>query len=109
MKKLLIAFLMIPAMAQAEFFTGNDLLALIQSREVIDRMQALGYIQGVADANMNIVICPPDGVTAGQIKDMIRNYLQNILATRNRSADRIIQDALKSVWPCQNRAPGRGA
>ena len=109
MKKLLIALLMIPAMARAEFFTGNDLLALIQSREVIDRMQALGYIQGVFDANMSIVICPPSGVTAGQVQDMIRNYLQNIPATRNRSADRIIQDALKSVWPCQNKAPGRGA
>ena len=108
MKKLLIALLMVPAMARAEFLTGNQLLALLQSQEVLDRIHALGYIQGVTDANMSIVICPPDNVTAGQVKDMIKNYLQNIPATRNRSADRIIQDALKSVWPCQNRTPGRG-
>ena len=109
MKKPLAMLLLIPALARAEFLTGNDLLALIQSREVMDRMQALGYIQGVTDANMSIFICPPSGVTAGQVQDMIRNYLQNTPATRNRSADRLIQDALKSIWPCQNRAPGRGA
>ena len=109
MRKLIAALLIAPSIAHAEFFTGNELLALIQSREVIDRMQALGYIQGVFDANMNIVVCPPSGVTAGQVQDMIKNYLQNIPATRNRTADQIIQDALKSVWPCQNRTPGRGA
>ena len=109
MKKLLVALLMVPAMARAEFFTGNQLLTLLQSREVMDRMQALGYIQGVFDANMYLVVCPPSNVTAGQVNDMIRNYLENTPATRNRTADRIIQEALKSVWPCQNRTPGRGA
>ena len=110
MRKFLVCLLFVPAMARAEFFTGNQLLTLLRSNEMWDRMQGLGYIQGVFDANMSIVICPPAGVTAGQVNDMIKNYLENTPATRNRSADRLIQDALKSVWPCQNRnVPGRGA
>lgn len=109
MKKLIVGLLMVPAMAHAEFFTGNELLSKLQSRDAIDKIQALGYIQGVFDANMSITVCPPAGVTAGQVNDMIKNYLENIPATRNRTADRIIQDALKSVWPCQNRNPARGA
>ena len=110
MKKLLIALLMVPALARAEFFTGNQLLSLLQSREMWDRMQGLGYIQGVFDAHMSVNICPPSGVTAGQVQDMVKNYLENIPATRNRSADLIIRDALKSVWPCSNnRTPSRGA
>ena len=110
MKKLLIALLMVPALARAEFFTGNKLLSLLQSNEVIERVQAIGYIQGVFDANMSLTVCPPSDVTAGQVKDMVKNYLENLPAIRNRSADRLIQDALKSVWPCSNnRTPGRGA
>lgn len=109
MKKLIAAMLFIPTMAHAEFFTGNQLLEKLKDVEAWSRMQALGYIQGVFDANMSITICPPSGVTAGQVNDMIKNYLENTPAIRNRTADRIIQDALKSVWPCQNRNPARGA
>ena len=108
MKKLLVALLFVPAMAHAEFFTGNKLLSLLQSNEVLDRIHGLGYIQGVFDAHMGITVCPPNDITAGQVKDMIKNYLENIPATRHRSADLIVRDALKSVWPCSNRTPSRG-
>ena len=54
MKKLLIALLMVPALARAEFFTGNKLLSLLQSNEVIERVHAIGYIQGVFDANNQV-------------------------------------------------------
>lgn len=88
--------------AHAEFFTGNMLLNLLQSTEVIDRIHGLGYIQGVFDAYSNITICPPANVTAGQVRDMIKNYLENNPAIRNKTADIIIRDAFKLVWPCRN-------
>ena len=109
MRKFLVCLLFVPLVAHAEFFTGNQLLSLLQSREMWDRMQGLGYIQGVFDAHMGVTICPPSGVNAGQVQDMVRNYLDNIPATRNRSADLIIRDALRSVWPCANNRPSRGA
>lgn len=107
MKKLLACLLFAPAMAHAEFFTGNELLRLLQSNNLMDKTQALGYIQGVTDAYMGVVVCPPDGVNAGQVNDMVKNYLENTPATRNRTADLIISDALKSIWPCKSRGNGR--
>lgn len=102
MKRILVGLLFVPMMAHAEFFTGNKLLGLLQSN-TLDQVHALGYIQGVFDAHMGSSICPPSNVTAGQVNDMIKNYLENSPAIRNKTADIIIRDALKSIWPCANR------
>lgn len=111
MKKLIAILLFTPMMAHAEFESGNTLLAKLDSANTMDRMFALGYILGVVDAYMNVYICPPANVTAGQINDMVRNYITNIPATRNRSADTLINEALRQVWPCKNqqRQSGRAA
>jgi hypothetical protein len=111
MKKLLVALLMVPTMAHAEFFTGNRLLEKLNSTEFGERMQALGYVQGVFDAGQYIKHCAPDnaGVTAGQAQDIVRNYLNQNPATRNFSADLLITDALKKIWPCASQNKGRGA
>lgn len=109
MRKLLIALLMIPSLSRAEFFTGNDLLRLLNGN-ISDQIQALGYVQGVFDVYLHVTICPPGGggsITAGQIQDMIKNYLTNVPAVRHKTAESIINDALKQAWPCANR--GRGA
>jgi hypothetical protein len=102
MKKAIAALLFIPAMAQAEFFTGNQLLSRLNG-DSLDRVQAIGYIQGVSDAYVRIVFCPPDNVTAGQLSDMIRNYLTNSPASRHRTADALIAEAFAQVWPCAKR------
>lgn len=108
MKKLIATLLFIPAMAQAEFETGNTLLAKLESTSVVDRMFGTGYVVGVVDAYSGFLLCPPANVTVGQVTDMIKNYLQNTPATRNRTADIIISDALKNVWPCkQSRNNGK--
>jgi len=113
---LIVAFLTAaPAsQARAEFFTGNDLATLLNSQSNSDRIQALGFIQGVFDVYVHVTICPPANVTAGQLNDMIRNYLNNNPAIRHHTAERLINQALKQVWPCQQRPqpsqpPGRGA
>ena len=41
MKNLLIALLFVPAMAQAEFWTGNKLYERLTSTEMTDRIQAM--------------------------------------------------------------------
>jgi hypothetical protein len=104
MKKLLAMLLCVPMMAHAEFFTGNDLLTKMNG-DAADRIQAIGYVQGVFDVYVHVTICPPNGgrdITAGQIRDMIKNYLTNSPATRHKTAESLIHEALKGVWPCQN-------
>ena len=109
MKKLATALIaLIPCIAQAEFFSGNDILNKINSSSHMDQMQALGYIQGVSDVYVYVTFCPGSGVTAGQLQDIVKVYLQNNPATRNKTAESLINTALKQVWPCQQRNNGRG-
>ena len=107
MKKFIACLLFVPTMAHAAFFTGNDLLTKLNG-DNLDRIHAIGYIQGAADAYSGIMFCPPGTVTAGQLMDMIKNYLTNTPAVRHRAADVIIMDALQPVWPCKNRNSGKG-
>jgi hypothetical protein len=103
MKKLLIPLLLFPVAAHAQFKSGNDLLVDLNSNKSIDVTHAMGYVQGVVDAYHNIVICPPsgaNGVTAGQVTDMVKNYLNNVPAERHFSASSIIAKSLGQVWPC---------
>ena len=110
MKKLLSILLFSPAMAQAEFWSGNDLHSRLSSSDSLDRIHAMGYIMGVFDAGVNAVFCPPNqsGISAGQIRDMTLVYLSQNPAIRHRTADVIIFDMFKQVWPCAQRG-GRGA
>lgn len=104
MKKFLIAMLLIPSLARAEFLTGNDLYSKLTAREVMDRMYALGYVIGVYDVNVHLTVCPrtEQGITAGQIQDIVINYLASNPGQRHRNAEILVRDALKQIWPCQN-------
>jgi len=103
MKKLLASLLFVPCMASAEFLSGNDLLARINSDEVLHRMFALGYVAGVSDAQQHVISCPSAGVTNGQVRDVVKSYLEANPGIRHKTADMLIADALKQVWPCANR------
>lgn len=110
MRKLLITLLFAPTMAHAEFMTGNTLYRDMQS-DVMDQMMALGYVLGAADAVINVTVCPPAGVKAGQVYDIIKNFLEANPSIRHYSADVIVKTRLEAVWPCkdQGKSRGRGA
>ena len=111
MKKLLVALLMVPAIARAEFWSGNDLYAKLGSAEVTDRIQGLGYVMGIYDAQVHVIFCPPteQGINAGQVKDMVYQYLNVYPGQRHRQAYALVSETFRAVWPCQNKNPGRGA
>lgn len=111
MRKLLATLLFVPAMAQAEFLTGNELYQKLSSTSVVDKMYALGYVVGVYDVNVHITICPrvENVITAGQVQDIVLQYLTINPGQRHRNAEILVRDALRQVWPCANRNNGRGA
>lgn len=102
MKKLFI-LLAICGSAHAEFRDGNKLLSDMESSDPINRMNALGYVVGVADMGRGYVNCMPENATAGQVYDMVKNYLQNTPAERHLTGDIIVNRVLKAVWPCAKR------
>ena len=107
MKKILAAFLFVPAMAQAEFVTGNTLYKDMQG-DAIDQMMALGYVLGAADSAINVTVCTPPGIKAGQVYDIIKNFLEANPAIRHYSADIIIKTRLEALWPCKDQGKSRG-
>ena len=109
MKKLLAGLLMVPCMAHAEFETGNKLYQNMTSESRMENMYALGYVGGVFDAYQHMFHCPPaNSVTLGQVFDIVKNYLAANPSTRHKTADHLVKEALKKVWPCivQNNRNG---
>ena len=104
MKKLIVSLLFVPTMASAEFLSGNSLLRDMKS-DVMDQMLALGYVMGVIDVFTNSTICPPPGITAGQVKDIVQRHLEDNPGSRHFTADSLIRNKLERIWPC---AKGRG-
>jgi hypothetical protein len=105
MKKIFIACLLVPTIANAEFLSGNRLLSDLNGTPM-ERMLALGYVMGVADTFTNSTVCPPDNVTAGQVQDIVKKHLEQNPASRHYTADSLIRNKLQEIWPCRS---GRGA
>ena len=102
MKKLLI-LLAFCGSAHAEFQDGNKLLSLLKDSSYFNQGYGLGYIAGIADMGIGVVHCAPSNATAGQINDMVKNYLENSPADRHLSGDVVVNKVLKAVWPCAKR------
>lgn len=103
MKSLVLTLALLSGVANAgTFWDGNRLHSKLNG-SVVDQAQALGYIIGVADALDTATVCSPLNVTAGQMHDMIKNYLENYPAVRHLAADSLISVVLGRVWPCDKK------
>lgn len=109
-----------PTHAHAEFRSGNDVYRYCTRTDTnYDRIyqdfMCLAYIQGAHDgleagayhvtyrANLNedyLIVCVPEGVEVGQIKEIVVDYLRSHPADRNLSAAILVYAALAEVYPC---------
>lgn len=103
---LILAAALAATSASAEFMTGNELLSRINSETNYERGTAIGYIMGAFDAGQGTTHCAPANVTAGQVRDMVRNVLTAAPAARHHSADSFVSYALMEAWPCKKRERG---
>lgn len=107
MRRFLILAALLCGSAQAQpsstMYTGQDLFLRFSN----DRVTALAYIAGVADAHSGITICIPPGiVTLGQMGDMVRQSLERTPSERHLAADIYVQVTLSSRWPCARKGSG---
>ena len=100
---LALAAMVMATTAQAgTFWDGNKLYSKLNGSST-DQMHGLGYIMGVADTMDTINICSPLNVTAGQMNDIVRQYLDAYPTLRHNAADIIVTRALSRVWPCDRK------
>ena len=103
MRKLAITMCLFSTLAHAEYLDGNKLLSNLKDSSYFNQGHAMGYIVGVADMGWGIVHCSPGNVTAGQLSDMVKNYLENTPAERHFTGDIIVNKILKTMWPCAKK------
>lgn len=100
MKKWAAGLLFLPAMASAEYMSGNMLYQRMTSTESFERAMALGYVLGVSDVGQNVTHCSGSQVTSGQTRDVVKQYLEQNPAFRDMSADVLVVAALGQAFPC---------
>ena len=104
-KLILLSLLGAAAHAQPSsiLYSGQELYNKLTN----DRLSAMGYIAGVADAQSGVTICiPPGQVTLGQMADMVKQTLERLPSERHLSADIFVQATLEKRWPCAKRGTG---
>lgn len=103
MKKLIFIITLLCGTAHAEFYTGNDLYSRLTSDNHLERMAGLGFIIGVFDASQRIDHCAPDNITAGQVRDMVRQHMDSTPSLRHYAADVQVRFVLSRAWPCPKK------
>lgn len=101
MRKIFLTFALISTLAHAEYKTGNELHALLHSNKDSDWFNSIGYITGVADATREVVHCIDPNASAGQIMEMVKQYLERNPQIRHLPANYIVVHVLKQTWPCK--------
>ena len=86
--------------AHAEFKDGNTLFSEMTG-STNQRMNAIGYITGVTDVLSGVTVCAPSTVTAGQLFDMVKQYLEEQPQVRHYTADALVYRVLTRAWPCK--------
>lgn len=83
--------------------TGNDLKRECdpQARLAMHYWCA-GFLEGVAVMNGS-AFCTPDGVTVGQMRDVLLKYLDTHPAHRHRDYRAITLEALVRAFPCPKK------
>jgi hypothetical protein len=104
MRKLIAASLLaLCANAHAEFRDGNDLYEDIRNSSYYMQGVAMGYIMGVTDSLRGITHCIAENATAGQIQDMVKQYLEENPGVRHLTANVLISRVLSRTWPCPKK------
>ena len=104
---IVLAAAALPATAEGEFMTGKTLKAGLEgwvsedSEEIVRDAAAFGYVIGVHDALSGSVVCSGEDVTQGEVVKAVLRFMRDRPDTLDKSADVVVAEALKRVWPCK--------
>lgn len=104
--------------ANAKFFSGQELKDLTREIDKADRgapigddttMVArvsaigsyMGFVAGVSDALDGLAFCIPAGVTLGQAGAVVNKYLKEHPEEWNESGTTLVARALRQAFPCK--------
>lgn len=87
--------------AHATYFTGNELLEMLDSKSAHERGMAHGIIIGVTDLIDGRSACIPEGVTVGQLNAIVADSLRKSPALLHYRASWQVSTTLLDTFPCK--------
>jgi hypothetical protein len=83
-----------------QFDTGNDFLSLCANALLVGNCtgSAVGYTDML---NLLGLVCLNGNVTKGQVRDVIKKYMQDHPAERSHPAASLAYSALTEAFPCK--------
>ena len=88
-------------LAYADYFDGNDLIKLMDSREVEAVSVYRGYVAGVQDSFNGVYFCMPPNVRLSQTCEIVTQYVKMYPTKWHEAAKNLIIEALKNAFPCK--------
>jgi hypothetical protein len=83
------------ATAQAEFYTGQEILDRLQSKSLIQKTLAVGYISGIFDMGQGVLWCGvPSDTTAGEVVAVVGLHLLSNRDQLHRGASVLVASAI---------------
>lgn len=105
-RRLAVLLVFCTTLATAEgFIDGNELLRLLQTSGQ-PRSAGMLYVMGVADAvdrqrtKYKQCFAIPEKVTAGQMADVVQQFLEKNPSGRHFKAADLVASALEDAFPC---------
>ena len=112
---LLVAVLVaLPMQAQAEFWSGSQLISFMRAYQKMDEAQVLsksdmyragefvGYMTAAADAYaLEGIICPASNIKSQKVSVAVADYLKANPADLRLDAIQLVRSALKDAFPCE--------
>jgi hypothetical protein len=102
----IVVFCVISSPAAAEFYTGNDLKAKLESWENqssstgINGAIGAGFVIGVFDVGDNLWWCGNQHITVGQVTAMVLKDLRANPATLHKAAYSLVFGTFSREFPC---------
>lgn len=99
----LVLFSAVSFNVEAAYQSGNKLKTDLNDK--YGEMFAMGYIVGATEVLRDYKdVCIADGVTQGQLKDVVKKYLDENPESLHEAAYVLVYSALRKVWPCKAKS-----
>src|SRR5437588_12881799 len=98
---LLLALVLLPSVARADYFDGNSLKQLMDSQRPQDVGMYRGYIAGVQDDHNGVLFCVHPDVRLNQAAAIVSKYFSVNPQLWHLPAKQLVIDALSQSFPCR--------
>ncbi len=101
---ILVALLFLPALSNADYFSGNDIMDSWNNKYHEANSIVRGYFAGVQDAYNGVYFCVPSEVKMSQAAEVIIKHMKENPDRWHEAGKNLTINALRNTFPCKNES-----